>query len=144
MAYVTGVWNLQRFRFGRRDEVESMTANFLVGNRLGDLRHVTRDAFVASAATLMMGMRLDRGGMWPSLCVGTMTVETQRIAGFAHHGNIVAAMRIVAAKTRDAASIHQALHEIVALHPVLVRGSVRKVRKGKIAELMFFELPVVL
>jgi hypothetical protein len=53
-------------------------------------------------------------------------------------------MRIVAAGACDAARVHQAVDEIIALHPVLVRGAVRKVREGGFAELVFFELPVVL
>src|ERR1700719_3360715 len=53
-------------------------------------------------------------------------------------------MRIVAAKARNAASIHQAVDEVVALHAVLVRGPVREVREGGLAELVLFELPVVL
>jgi hypothetical protein len=39
------------------------------------------------------------------------------------------AMDIVAIGTGDAARIHQALDEVVSLHPVLVRRTVGKVRK---------------
>ena len=53
-------------------------------------------------------------------------------------------MRVVTVGACDAAGIHQALHEIIALHAVLVRGAVWKVGKGEIAQLMVFELPVVL
>jgi hypothetical protein len=45
-----------------------------------------------------------------------MAVETQRVAGFTHHRDIFGAMRIVARKEGDAASVHQALGKIVALH----------------------------
>ena len=76
MALIAGIWNLQHLGFTRRDEVEGVTANILICDRLCDLRHVTGDAFVAGAARLMMGVRLDRGGVRPGLRVGTMTVET--------------------------------------------------------------------
>ena len=119
--------------------MKAVAADVYVGNGLRNLGHMTGDAFIAGAARLMMRVRLDRGGVWSGLCVGAMTAETQRVAGLAHHGDILGAMRIVAAGACDAARIHQALHEIVALHAVFMRGAVRKVRKGEIAELMFFE-----
>ena len=37
-----------------------------------------------------------------------------------------------------------ALHEIVPLHAVLVRGSVGKMREGLLAQLVFFQLPEIL
>src|SRR5665213_1586343 len=144
MADIAGIWNLQCLGFARRDEVEGMTAHFLVRDRFGDLRHVTADALVACATGLMMGMRLDRGGVRPGLRVRTMAVETERVAGLAHHRDVFITMRIVATETGDAARIHQALGEIVTLHPVLVRGAVRKLGEGEVAELVVFALPVVL
>ena len=51
---------------------------------------------------------------------------------------------VVAAEAGDAARVHQALHEVVALHAVLVRGAVGKVRERRLAELVLFELPEVL
>src|SRR5579863_654598 len=52
-------------------------------------------------------------------------------------------MRIVATEAGDAARIHQAVRKIVALHAVLVTGSVRVVHEVRLAELMLFKLPVV-
>jgi len=42
-----------------------------------------------------------------------------------------------------AAGVHEALHEVVTSHPVLVRGAVGKMSKGQIAQLMVFEIPKV-
>jgi hypothetical protein len=52
-------------------------------------------------------------------------------------------MHIMAAKARDTACVHNAGHEIVPLHPILVRRPVRKMRERRLAELVFFELPEV-
>ena len=53
-------------------------------------------------------------------------------------------MRIVAAGARDAAGVHQALHEIIALHPVLVRSAIGEMGKRLFAEFMFFQFPEIL
>src|SRR5215470_5955420 len=47
----------------------------------------------------------------------------------------------MAAEAGNAALVHLALHEVVALHPVLVRRAVREVREGCFAEGMLLELP---
>ena len=76
MALVAGIRNLKRFGVAGRNEVESVTSNILVRDRLRDLRHMTGDAFIASAASLMVRVRLNRGGMRARLRVRTMTVKT--------------------------------------------------------------------
>ena len=38
-------------------------------------------------------------------------------------------MNVVAVETGDAAAVHYALYEIIALHAVLVCGAVREVKK---------------
>src|ERR1700719_483104 len=81
--------------------------------------------------------------MRTGLRIRAMAVETERIAGLAHHGDVFAAMRVVARGARDAAGVHQALDEIVALHPVLVGGAVGKVGEGGFAQFMFFQLPII-
>jgi hypothetical protein len=59
-------------------------------------------------------------------------------------GVVGSAVHVVAAETRDAARIHQALDEVVPLHPVLVAGCVGKVRERRLTELVLFEFPEVL
>ena len=61
----------------------------------------------------------------------------------ADRARIVGAVRIVATETRDAARVHEALNEIVALHAVLVRGAVGKMREARFAELVLFKLPKI-
>ena len=52
-------------------------------------------------------------------------------------------MNVVAARTRHAVTGHHALHEVVALHPILVRGAVGKVGERRLAELVILEPPEV-
>ena len=52
-------------------------------------------------------------------------------------------MHIVAAKAGDAVRIHLAGYEIVALHAILVRGAIRKMRERSLAEFVFLQLPEV-
>src|SRR5262245_54991126 len=49
----------------------------------------------------------------------------------------------MAAEAGDASPIHDALHEVVALHPVLVGGAFREVHETGIAEFVILELTVV-
>ena len=143
MADVASIWNFQRVRITRCDEVKGMTSNILVGDRLFDFRHMTGDALAARATRLVMGTRLNCRRVRPGLRIWAMAVEAQRIAGLAHHGDVVPAMRIVTTEAGDAAGIHQTVDEVVSLHAVLVPGPVREMGEGGLAELVLFELPVI-
>src|SRR4029077_7962044 len=53
-------------------------------------------------------------------------------------------MRIVAIKTRDSASVHDALDKIVPLHPVLVCRAIRVIEEiGWLAPRVILQLPAV-
>src|SRR5439155_6822825 len=54
------------------------------------------------------------------------------------------AVRVVATEAGDAAPVHDALHEVVALHPILVRRPVGEMRERRLSELVLFEPPEVL
>lgn len=53
-------------------------------------------------------------------------------------------MDVVAAGALNAPRIHNALDEIIALHPVLVRGAVRKMCERHFTEFVLFKFPEVL
>src|SRR5258708_4460517 len=53
-------------------------------------------------------------------------------------------MDIVTTEARYASRIHHTLHKIIALHPILVSCSVRKMSEGCLAQLVFFQFPEVL
>jgi len=69
------------------------------------------------------------------LVVRAMARRTYLRGWFTQHRVILRAMRIVATEAGDAAGIHQALHEIVALHAVLVRRAVGEMGEGCFAQL---------
>ena len=52
-------------------------------------------------------------------------------------------MHFVAARAGNTVLVHQTLHKVVALHPVLVCGSIRKVSECRLAQGEVFERPVV-
>src|SRR5262245_58177974 len=52
-------------------------------------------------------------------------------------------MHIVTTETGHPARVHQALHEVIALHAVLVAGRVGEMGKRRLAERVLFEFPEV-
>jgi len=72
-----------------------------------------------------------------------VTIQTKLISGLAKLRVIFRAVHVVAREAGNPVLVHYALHEVIALHAVLVRGAIRKVREGELAEGVFFELPEV-
>ena len=58
-------------------------------------------------------------------------------------GVIFGAVNIMATETSDATAVHHALHEIIALHTVLVRGPISKMCESGVPQFVFFELPII-
>ena len=73
-----------------------------------------------------------------------MTGKADHVGGLEQIGVIGGAMDVMAAEASDAAGVHNALHEVVTLHAVLVAGPVGKVGKTLLAGLGFFQVPKVL
>ena len=73
-----------------------------------------------------------------------MTGETQVARRLQQVGVIRRAVDVVAAEARDSALVHHALHEVVSLHAVLVRGAVGEVGEACFAQPVFLQLPVIL
>ena len=48
-------------------------------------------------------------------------------------------MRIVTTEAGDAPPVHQALHKVVALHPILVSGAIGKMRERRFADLVLLD-----
>ena len=72
-----------------------------------------------------------------------MAVETKFVDGLAKLGVVLRAVYIVAIEASDSAPVHHALHEIIALHAVLVSGAIREVREGCLTKFVLFERPKV-
>src|SRR5271156_2860832 len=94
-----------------------------------DFRHVACNALASSATRRVVGMGLERRCMRSILSIRPMTCRADLLDGFYQHGLVVGTVRVMAIRARDASRVHQALHEIIALHAVLMRCSVRKMRK---------------
>src|SRR3984893_1193816 len=73
-----------------------------------------------------------------------MTRQTELLDGLDQVGVVARAMDIVAAEAGDTSRIHDTLHKVVALHPILMPCAIRKMGESRVAELMFLELPEVL
>ena len=143
MTEIARVRNLQRLGLLRPNETKRVAADFHVAESLGDRRHVAGNAIAARAAGSVMRVLLDAGGVRPVLGVGAMAGQADRVSRLAQHRLVFRAVRIVATETGDAARVHEALNEIVALHAVLVRGAVGKMREARFAELVLFKLPKI-
>lgn len=126
MARVAGVWDAELLGHLWPDKSECMAADELTLDGDFDLRHVACRALASSAFFGMMRMFSDRGAQACGIVVG-VTAEAKLISGCDQVGRVATAVNIMAIKTAETAMIHVAVHEIVALHPVLVRSAVRPV-----------------
>src|SRR5579859_2858148 len=120
-----------------------MRSDIDVSDGLLDFGHVTGNALAARAAGGVVGMLFEGGRMWAVLGVRSVTGRANLLGRLDQHRIVVGAMGIVAAETSDAAGVHQALHEIIALHAILVCRAVGKMGERHLAELVIFELPEV-
>src|SRR5271168_4416639 len=73
-----------------------------------------------------------------------MTLEAQNICRLQQVGVVIRSVNIMATETAHAVRVHRALHEIVALHPILVRRTVGKMSESLFAQLVLFQLPEIL
>jgi len=72
-----------------------------------------------------------------------MTCRADLVDWFYQHRLVVGTVRVMAIDARDASRVHQALHEIIALHAVLMRCSVGEMRKRQLAQLVVFKFPEI-
>lgn len=133
VARRTRIGHLVLVRFAWRNKAESVSTDESTGNALGlDLRHVTRYALATAATYFMMRVRFKRNGSrtiwrrWP------VTVQTELLGGLSQLRVVRCAMHIVAGCTGHSPAIHQTLHEIVPLHPVLMSSAIGKVQECRL------------
>jgi hypothetical protein len=72
-----------------------------------------------------------------------VTIQAELVDSLAELRIVVRAVDIVAIEAGYAAAVHDALHVVVPLHAIFVRGAVGEVREGLLAELVVFELPEI-
>ena len=143
MAYNARIRNLERLSRGGRDELKSVAADVYVGDLLRDFWHVAGDAFVSGASGLVMRVGLNTGRARSIRRMRTVTLKTQDIRRFQQIGIVFRAVDIVATEATHAVGVHRALHEIVALHAVLMRGAIGEMSERLLTQLVFFQLPEI-
>jgi len=52
-------------------------------------------------------------------------------------------MNIVASEASNPSAVHYALHEVIALHAILMSGAIGEMREGHFTESVVFELPKI-
>ena len=92
-------------------------------------RHVARDALASGATVFVMRVFFKSSRVRPVGRQRTMTIQTKLVGRLSELRVISGAVSVVTIEACDSVPVHHALHEIVSLHPVLVCGSVRKVKK---------------
>jgi len=115
------------------------------GYTLGfDLRHVAGYALTAGAAVLVVGVFRESRGVGAVGRRRPMTVQAELVNRLSELSIVLRAVYVMAGRAGDTVFVHDTLHKIVALHPVLVRGAVREVREARLSQCAVFQLPVVL
>ena len=143
MADVARVRDLQAVGPRRIDEVEGVTTDVHVGDRLFDLRHVAGDALASWAAELVVRVFLDRVRVRPILRVRSVAREAHLIGRRTQLRLVGRAVDVVATEAGDAPVVHQALDEVVALHAVFVGGAVREVGERGFTQFVLFQFPEI-
>jgi len=127
----------------RRDEAERVGVHFDVSDGRLDLRHVAGDALGAGASLLMVRVFFQRGGARAIERHGAVAVQADFVGGLSQLRIVLGPMDVVTTEAGDAATVHHALHKIIPLHAVLVRGAVGEMSKASLAEGMVFEFPEI-
>ena len=119
-----------------------MRAHLHIRQRRFNLGHMADNALAAGGARAVMGMLFERGR--PRAIRRTRAVarkaELVLADGRAQLRVVGRAVNVVAAEARYAPPVHHALHEVVPLHAILVRGAVGEMRERRLAQRVFFEL----
>ena len=74
---------------------------------------------------------------------GLVAVEANLLDGLAELRVVVRAVDVVAIEAGYAAAVHDALHEIVSLHAVFMRGAFCEMGEALLAQRVIFELPEI-
>ena len=127
VASRAGIRDFQRFRGAWGDEFERVGPDVAIGYGLFDLGHVTGHALVPGTPNFVMRVRLNRGRVGAVRGVRAMAFETKNVRWFDQISAVLRTVNIVAAKAAHAVRVHLTGNKVIALHPVLVCGSVGEV-----------------
>ena len=96
-----------------------MGGNIISFDRLLDVRHVTGDALTARAVFRVMGMLRD-GAFEAGRILFRVALKTKSVPLRDQVGLVLITVNLVTIEATQVAVVHVALHEIIALHSVLV------------------------
>lgn len=136
--------NLVRSGHRRRNEAEGVAAHVLICKRLFNLRHMACNAFPAGTARFMVRMFFNGARVRSVRRTRAMAFEAHHVSRFDQQRRILSAMDIMATETLYSTRVHHALDKIIALHAVLMRGSVREIHERCFSKLVVFQLPEIL
>ena len=143
VAHRAGIRNFIFVGHRWSDEGKRMRSNFDVRDSSLNFRHMAGNATTAGRAFLMMRVLFDGGGAWTVQGKRAVTIHANLVRWFSQLRIVVRSVHVVATKARDAATVHHALYEIIALHAVFVSGAIREMREGGLAQFVFFQLPKI-
>jgi hypothetical protein len=121
----------------------SVGAHVDVRDRLFDFWHVAGDALASSAPRRVVSVRFDGRRVGTVFSVGPVTGGANLLHRLDQHCIVLSTVGIVAAETRDAARVHQALYEIGALHTVFVCCPIGEMSERQLAQFVILQLPEI-
>ena len=127
----------------RRDEGERVSTYENARNRNFNFGHVTCDALATFGIVLMVRVLCESRLARTIPRAGAVTIQAYFIGRLTKLRVIFCSVRIVTIKAGNAAAVHHALDEVIALHAVLVRRAVGKMSETQIAKPVVFELPII-
>ena len=128
----------------RRDEREGVSADENAWNRDLDPGHVACDAFATRGAVFVVRVLCECRLARPVPRARPVAIQAYLVHRLSKLCVVIRAMDIVAVKACDATAVHHALHEVIALHAVLVRRAICKMSERSLAEIVLFKLPIIL
>ena len=120
-----------------------MSMDFYVRDFRLNRRHVAGYALASRAALFVMRVLFEGCCSRAVRRERPVAVEADGVGRLSELGVIACAVYVVTIGTGDTPTIHDALHEIVSLHAILVRCAIGKVCKGRFSECVFLEPPEI-
>lgn len=128
MAGRAGIRNCVFLGHCGSNEPKGMCMHECVRRTFGlNLRHVTSDTLASGRILLVVRVLLQGDGAGSVGRKGTVTVQAEFIRRLDELCIVVGSVYVVTTEAGNPAPIHDALHKIVPLHSIFVRGAISKV-----------------
>lgn len=145
MAGGAGIRNLVFFSHLGSNETESVCVNECIRGSFGlDLGHVTSNTLASPGIFPMVSMRFQAGSARPVRRKRAVAREAQLIRRHNKLRVVTRSVHIMTTEASNPAPVHDALHEIVALHSVLVGGAISEIIEIRRTQAVVLERPVIL